>query len=234
MKNSHFTGVCLLTLALVRCATAAAPRVQLPSGHPEVDIRIDKKIVIDHLANAYSASGFTIKTVNDYSLVVEKADPSLVSSFLFGTRFSGTPNVRVIFNLADSGAVTHVGAQVQMVTNPGSGFENVTDISSSAGDLQKQLTDMKAAMEAGVVGLRFGKDLVVADVTPGSPADVAGMTRGDKIEKIAGQPVSTYEGAVALIRGEPGSSVEISVARNGGAKSFTVTRKTYSEVFAKK
>lgn len=234
MKSWRFSGVCILVLAFLRCATTSGPQVHLPAGHPEVEIRIDKKTVIDTLANGYSASGFTIKTVNDYSLVVEKSDPSLASSLLFGSRFSGTPNVRVTFNVADAGSTTHVAAQVQMVTNPASGFENVTDISGSARELQKQLTEMKAALEAGVVGIRFGKDLVITDVTPGSPADAAGMKLGDKIQKVAGQIVSTYEGAIALIRGEPGSPVEILVARNGVPTSYALTRKRYSELYGKK
>jgi len=235
MKIFHFSGICILLLAFLRCATAPGPRVQLPTGHPEVDIRgVDKKIVIDSLANGYSASGFTIKTVNDYSLVVEKADPSLTSSILFGSRLSGTPNVRVIFNVAEAGAMTHVGAQVQMVTNPGSGFENLTDISASAGQLQKRLTEMKTGMEASVIGVDFGKDLVITNVVPGGPADAAGIKLGDKIEKIGGQFVSTHEAATALMRGEPESPVEISVIRKGAANSYSVNRKTYSQVYAKK
>ncbi|MBI1389346.1 MAG: PDZ domain-containing protein [bacterium] len=70
--------------------------------------------------------------------------------------------------------------------------------------------------------------LTVVEPLPGTPAAEAGLTSGDKIVEIEGENtknISIYE-AIKRLKGEPGSQVTITVARQGEADLFkrTITR----------
>lgn len=61
------------------------------------------------------------------------------------------------------------------------------------------------------------------DVRPGSPAESAGMRAGDRVTRIEGQPVSTWDDLSALVRerGRAGS-LEIVAERGAAEVTFTV------------
>ena len=62
------------------------------------------------------------------------------------------------------------------------------------------------------------------DVRPGSPAESAGMRAGDRVIRIEGQPVSTWDDLSGLVRerGRAGS-LEIVAERGASEVTFTVT-----------
>ncbi len=63
-------------------------------------------------------------------------------------------------------------------------------------------------------------------VSPDSPAEEAGIKAGDRITVADGVPVSrkTYNEAVGKIAGEAGSSVKLTISRNGQTMEKTLTR----------
>ncbi len=71
-----------------------------------------------------------------------------------------------------------------------------------------------------------GKGIRVLNVFPSSPADTAGIQAGDLIIEANGKKV---ESPVDM-QGEEGSTVVVKVDRDGKNKSFSVTRKKYSNV----
>lgn len=73
-----------------------------------------------------------------------------------------------------------------------------------------------------------GNALEVVSVLPSSPALAAGLERGDVIVAIDGSPVRnmTTDEAVAEIKGQAGTSVALSVTRDGDPLSFTIERET--------
>ncbi len=82
--------------------------------------------------------------------------------------------------------------------------------------------------EFGGVGMEIGlRDEVITVVSPlkDSPAERAGIRAGDKIFKIDDKPTSemTVDAAVKLIRGEKGTSVKLSIFRNGDAKPTEIS-----------
>ncbi len=83
----------------------------------------------------------------------------------------------------------------------------------------------------GVVGMTFSPDLTILTVVPGSPAAEAGLTPGRHILRIAGEKVDSLLQAQRLIRGLPGTEVEIVVERNGVETVYNIARKPWSEVF---
>ncbi|MFA5106916.1 MAG: S41 family peptidase [Patescibacteria group bacterium] len=74
------------------------------------------------------------------------------------------------------------------------------------------------------IGTKDGKIVIIAPV-PGSPAEKAGLKAGDTVLQIDETDTAglTVDQAVALIRGEKGSAVKLTIERTGGAEPFTLT-----------
>jgi regulator of sigma E protease len=66
-------------------------------------------------------------------------------------------------------------------------------------------------------------DSVVGDVMEGKPADLVGMQSGDRIVRIDGQSVDTWEAMARIIHGIPGNTVRIEWLRNDSLFSADVT-----------
>lgn len=67
------------------------------------------------------------------------------------------------------------------------------------------------------------KGVLVARVSPDSPADKAGMTQGDVIEKIDGKPMESSKQVQELVRKhKPGDSLNLLVMRNNVLTAVTV------------
>jgi putative serine protease PepD len=65
---------------------------------------------------------------------------------------------------------------------------------------------------------------LVVSVQSGSPADKAGLERGDVVTAVDGKPVTGPDDLVAKIRGSnPGDKVSITVDRDGDSKTISVT-----------
>ena len=76
--------------------------------------------------------------------------------------------------------------------------------------------------EAQQAGLAHG-GVVIINLYVGSPAQKAGLTRGDLILAINGTPVHSAEGALVRIASQkPGSTLRISVQRGTGTQTVTV------------
>ncbi|MEB3290822.1 MAG: S41 family peptidase [Leptolyngbya sp.] len=91
------------------------------------------------------------------------------------------------------------------------------------------LTDQTAGEVSGI-GVqvqRQGNRVVITALTPGSPAEQAGLAVGDHLVMVDGQSTThlTAEGVSQRLRGAENSQVTLSVARNGGnPRSVIVTR----------
>jgi membrane-associated protease RseP (regulator of RpoE activity) len=58
---------------------------------------------------------------------------------------------------------------------------------------------------------------------PAAPAAAAGLKPGDRIVSIAGQDVSTFDEASAIIRESPGRALAVVIERDGARQTLTVT-----------
>ena len=63
------------------------------------------------------------------------------------------------------------------------------------------------------------KGATIQSVIPGTPAEAAGLKRGDKITAVDGQPTTdqTTDEVVARVRGPEGEAVTLTIVRDGGA-----------------
>jgi carboxyl-terminal processing protease len=77
----------------------------------------------------------------------------------------------------------------------------------------------------GATVRRKDKKMTIIEPRKGYPADVAGLKAGDQILKIGDIVVSEVEGdAGDLLKGSPGSSVEVTYLRQGKKKTATIKR----------
>lgn len=83
------------------------------------------------------------------------------------------------------------------------------------------------------MGLRDGYVRVLRTL-PDNPAREAGILSGDIIYKVDGEEVYTWasEQIAEVIRGKEGTSVELTVVRDGEEKSFNLVRETINNVSA--
>lgn len=140
--------VCSVVFLLVGCA--AVQPLHTPSGRPEVTISgATKKEVLDLVVSEMLASGAQVKQVNEYGAVFGKRDDSLTGALLFGSRYDSTPEMRITFNVAETSGSVRVFCNVAMVTNPGSAFERVTDVTGgkTASDIQAMLERLRARLQ---------------------------------------------------------------------------------------
>jgi carboxyl-terminal processing protease len=100
-----------------------------------------------------------------------------------------------------------------------------------------QLTDIYSQIDGNFVGLGVelkadNNALLIMNVIPGSPADRAGIKRGDRLTGVAGKTTRdlTTDQAAELLQGEDGTSVEV-VAVSGEAPERKLTiRREHVEV----
>lgn len=92
--------------------------------------------------------GFSIVRDSDYLLVLDRpASDNFAAQFLYGSRFNGTPNARVTMTFVGDNPTT-VMTRIALVTNPNSGFEQITDLNGAAGPRAEIATAMAMVMAA--------------------------------------------------------------------------------------
>jgi len=96
-----------------------------------------------------------------------------------------------------------------------------------------QVARMQESIEGkfGGIGVRFfllRDTICVSNVIPGSPSFAAGILAGDKIIKINGKPAAkvkiTTDEIMAQLKGQPGTSVSITILRNNKPLTYDLTR----------
>ncbi len=79
----------------------------------------------------------------------------------------------------------------------------------------------------------MGSGITVSDVTPGSPADQAGLKRGDTITSVDGKSVKNGDELVSDIASrKPGAKVTLGFVRNGKKQEASVTVADRAKLFA--
>ena len=129
------------TFVLSGCATSNN-RLTTPSGLPDVTILgATKKQVADKIVEGALTSGSQVKSVNEYAVVIGKrATNDLGAQIFFGSRYDGVPEYRMHFGLLDVAGGVRVIGRAEIITNPGSAFERVSDVTATnATEIQKLL-----------------------------------------------------------------------------------------------
>ncbi len=98
-------------------------------------------------------------------------------------------------------------------------------------DQYAELTDQTSGEVSGI-GLRVSRDraageVIVSDVIPESPADIAGIIVGDRIVLINGRSTDflSAERTSQLLRGDTDTQVTLTIERNGEPETIVLARK---------
>lgn len=127
----------------------------------------------------------------------------------------------------------YVPTKHKAVSNQEKVWGAISGLANSLGDpytyfmppQEKSLFEQEVSGMFGGVGMQIGvKDNFLTVIAPlkGSPADRAGIKKGDRILAIDGATTSemTVDKALYLIRGEVGKSVRLTLFRDGGVEPF--------------
>ena len=96
-------------------------------------------------------------------------------------------------------------------------------------EYQEFLVDVEGTYAGVGLSVSVSNDdnmITVVNAFKGSPAAEAGITAGDKIVGVNGEDVdgSMLDEAVSQMRGEPGTTVTVSILRNGQINDYTIER----------
>jgi regulator of sigma E protease len=92
-------------------------------------------------------------------------------------------------------------------------------------DLRGYPTDAVESDPLEGVGLRLLRprlEPVLGQVVGGGPAARAGLSAGDRVVRVDGKPVDSWEALVAAIRAHPGQPISLSVERDGTTRAIEV------------
>lgn len=139
-----------LSVSLFVSACVAQQPLGTASGKPEVILpHLNRQQARDHLVNDMIGNGYELKRSDEYALVFGKRTNSAAAAMLFGSRYDSTPEERVIVNTLDTQGGVRLIFTLQIVTNPGSAFERVTDNSRG-----KAARDLQQILDAGMATVR--------------------------------------------------------------------------------
>lgn len=102
---------------------------------------------------AFLPRNYQIVRDSDLQLVMDRpVNDNFGAQLLFGSKFNGVPNARVMLTFLGDNP-TSVNARLFIVTNPGSGFEQQTDITNNA-DGRATIAKSMATAQAALAGTK--------------------------------------------------------------------------------
>lgn len=120
-----------------------------------------------------------------------------------------------------------MNAYIACVGDPYGAYYTPEQVESVFGELDGKNVGIGVYVKAYKEG---DPGLKVLEVMKGSPAEKAGVKKGDIITHVAGEAVSTlgYDSAVSKIAGAIGTEVTIKVIRDGNTVPITITRDEFT------
>lgn len=75
-------------------------------------------------------------------------------------------------------------------------------------------------------GVRGDATTQLSEVVEGTPAATAGLQAGDRLLRIAGEPIRSWEDVQRVVRANPGEQVEVVIERDGQSRALEITPAT--------
>jgi hypothetical protein len=190
----------------------------------------DKKPITDELVKTMMDEGYNIKTTNDYQMVFCKDLTDFKSMFFLGSKFNGTPEMRITFNIVQLDKIVKITADAKAVTNPNSGFERYTQVNPQ--NIQPLLDNIKFKFNGAMMyGLKVDQEKVdncfeITYIYKNSNCEKAGIQVGDLIVAINDVKTSKikYKQAMDCLRFEP---VKLLIRDSAGDEREITLRKGF-------
>jgi len=142
--------VSIVLVVLLATFTGCVTPLNTPSGRPEVTVTgATTNSVKGALINEMLNDGYVVKRSDENIVVCEKAMDNFAAQMLYGSNFNRQPNARITYNLIELGSSIRIVAQIEIITNPDSGLEQVTPLNNGkdANDVQNMLTRIAARLD---------------------------------------------------------------------------------------
>jgi hypothetical protein len=142
----------LMVLTLAGCtlgACGAPTHVDTPSAHPEVTIsRVTPDKVKPVLVSKMTDKGYRVAQDTEFNLAFDKS----ASKVFFQEGGTADRNQRVTYSIAQVGDDVRVVADISVITNPGTGHEERTDVNDAANapahEIQSFLDDLRTELNS--------------------------------------------------------------------------------------
>jgi regulator of sigma E protease len=165
-----------------------------------------------------------------------------------GALMTGVPSVTspTVGNITEGGAAQQAGLQVgdrivrfeginnpswqrirmDALTSPEKEIPIKVDRNGQIIDLTiKPTKTIEKGTTVGDLGFEPAEIVTIRSPQPGSPAEQAGLLRGDRIISVNGQQVRSVENFRSLVQESKGAPLQLVVVRNGQSQTFTLTPK---------
>ncbi|WP_131803292.1 hypothetical protein [Mesorhizobium sp. LCM 4576] len=141
MRFRTVSALAAIVLIVAGCQTA--PTGPMPSNN--FTFNAGRQTTKEAIVSAYLGRGFQIVRDSDLQLVMDRpAKDNFGAQLVFGSQWNVVPNSRLSLTFLGDNP-TQVNAQLAIVTNPGSGFEQVTDLTNNASARQQLQVGMSQA-----------------------------------------------------------------------------------------
>ena len=124
-------------------------------------------------------------------------------------------------------------AAAAMVESLGDRWSHYMTAEAYAANME-QLTNAYVGVGMTVTAREDGDGIDIVQVTPGGPAEEAGIQAGDVLIAVNAEPVDGLDitGVSNKVKGEEGTTVDLTMRRSGRELTFTVERRTIQVVVA--
>lgn len=178
--------------------------------------------VVMNVAFAFVAYAFVAAQWGIPQLASTRIGDVVADALPPGTEELGTvePGSRVV--RLDGDRADHWG-ELQSRLYEGDAGPLTIELVEPARTIEVRIPEGEPERRALVSAVRPWIEAGVGAVSPGSPADRAGLEAGDRITAVDGEPVESWWAFVEAIERRPGQRVELSVVREGRGLVRTVT-----------
>lgn len=134
----HIVMAIIGLIVLAGCQTA--PTGPMPTN--TFTFNADRQTTKEAIVSVYMQRGYQIVRDSNLQLVLDRpANDSFGAQLLYGSQWNGVPNARVTLTFLGD-RPTSVTSQIAVVTNPGTAFERVNDLSNNYEGRQQIETSM--------------------------------------------------------------------------------------------
>lgn len=147
MRKLISTVLVAVAMSVSGCQTI---KHDTPSGKPEVSVRASTKDVKMAFVGTLVNLGYSVKRDSDFQIVLEHPVENVMANILMGSEYDPTVEARVTATFLEMNGSTRLIAELGIVRNGGSAFEQVDNFTNSRDSqgIQNVMNDIKSGLEA--------------------------------------------------------------------------------------
>lgn len=130
VRSIFFACAATALFTLAGCASSAQMQAAAAANQP-ITVNVSKAKAKEVVATMFSSKGYRITKDSDFVLEFSAPTSSPLAQMLLSSRFSSEVDARISVQFTGDNPTTVIW-HAYLVTNPGTGFEQLTDVSRGA------------------------------------------------------------------------------------------------------